>query len=346
MKKTSTLALAFLTSATVVFAQPTLRQSNTSPLPGEGFFGHIVDSAGLAGAQLSGPGVTWNFPVLAETGMDTNYYYNCGATPYCGSFLEGNIVSLIDSSFEYGESDSNSFSFMGWASSSGVNHFLGRQVWMVYPFTYGSSYKDTLSIVESVPGSYYDSIYVIDSFFADGYGTLILPTGTYTNVLRVHHISLELDSFRYSGLDSGSTYGRMDNYSWFDTSGFHNPLLSVGYDTSGSTTPYIYNAEYYSRAPMLPLELPNPSITDMSFSIYPNPTNDFMTITFTLTDNKPSTISLLDVVGRVVIAVNCDQLNTGTNKVVLSTTTVPPGIYIVKLQNSQDNLTHKVVITR
>ena len=346
MKKTLMLAGALSLLTIYSFAQPTLKQSTNSPVPGEGFFGHIIDSTGLGDAQQAGAGVTWNFPVLTENSRDTNYYYSCEATPFCDSFAGANIVSLIDSNFEYGVSESNRLSFMGWASSNGVNHFDGRQVLLAYPFTYGDSYKDTLSIVDSYPGVYYDSIFVIDSFFADGYGTLILPSGTFTNVLRIHRVSLQLDSFRYDGADSGSIYGRMDDYSWFDTTGFHNPLLSVGYDTSGSTTPYIYNAEYYTQAPPLALGLPAPGVNDISLSVYPNPANGVINVTFLRSDNEPLSVSLVDMLGRVIKTTTLDQLSEGASTVTLDVASVCPGMYIVKFQTAQDIFTRPVVVAR
>jgi hypothetical protein len=350
MKKISTLALAILGALATTYAQPTLRQATNSPVPGDGFYGHIVDPTGLTALPATGASVTWNYSVLTETGMDTNYYYACTSTPYCDSFPGNNIVSLIDSSFEYGVSDAAQLYFTGWENSSGVQRFIGRQLWLAYPFTYHSTVKDTFSFVESIPGIFFDSTTIFDSMVSDGYGTIVLPTGTFTNVLLLHHIYLEFDSTIISGFDSGATFGRADAYQWFDTSGFHNPLFIITYDTAGagSDTPYVTNAEYYAIAPPISaLGVNKPANIATALSVFPNPASGQVNATFSLTaDDKSASVTLTDVMGRVVSTISGDQLHSGMNAITFPTASVPPGMYIVRLQSAAGSATQKVVIER
>ena len=201
-------------------------------------------------------------------------------------------------------------------------------------------HKDTSTQVQSGFGIY---VYIktTDSFVADGYGTLILPAGTYPNVLRIHRTSVQSDSFNILGNPYVSTY-QTQSYEWYNTAGFHNPLLALVYDTAGTGGPYISNAEYYTALPGL--GIPGTALNNASLSVYPNPASGIINVDFALADNKNTTITLTDLTGRVVNFANCDNMGAGKHTVTFPTSALAPGMYMVRLQSNDGCATVKVVI--
>ncbi len=115
----------------------------------------------------------------------------------------------------------------------------------------------------------------IDSSIVDGYGTLILPSGTFTNVLRMHTFSKERDSVSGGGV---SATGR-ESYGW-SAPGFHFGLLSVGMDTTGGL--HVANVIYTagSGTPAA-LAIAKANDNQLSLEINPNPASEMLSIKFT-----------------------------------------------------------------
>jgi len=83
--------------------------------------------------------------------------------------------------------------------------------------------------------------------------------------------------------------------------------------------------------------------TDYAFNIYPNPTNDHVTIAFTVGIEEAYTIRLMDVTGRCVLQYALTS-TIGENQFQLNLSTVAKGIYMVILQNKDAVLQSKIVV--
>ncbi len=82
---------------------------------------------------------------------------------------------------------------------------------------------------------------------------------------------------------------------------------------------------------------------DYAFNVYPNPTNDHVTIAFTAGIEEAYTIRLMDVTGRCVLQYALTS-TIGENQFQLNLSTVAKGIYMVLLQNKDALLQSKIVV--
>jgi hypothetical protein len=177
---------------------------------------------------------------------------------------------------------------------------------------------------------------------ADAYGTLILPTGTYNNTLRVMTIDEELDSVFIGGIYVGKSYEiTRVQYSWYQADS-KNPLMSIElltnplsasvdtvayYMTSGS------NIQDYSYEPVSML------------TVYPNPAEDHLMVEYELSGNYITTISIVNQVGQLMHdrTINNEGIRSVSEKIDVSN--MPSGMYFVNVSCScGEQITKKFVI--
>lgn len=243
------------------FAQPVITSSTNSPLIGDVFYGFSCDTNGVT-AGSGGAGIVWDFSTLSPTIFDTVNFIACDSTPFCDSFVGSNIASgSFANGYTYFKSDTNALSNLGeFLVGSGFFKWDNPFDVLYYPISYNSQFIDTANNNSS-------GVFIVDSFICDGHGTLILPTGTYSNVLRLHKINI----VHYSS----SFQDRTENYIWLQQ-GFRHELLWLNYDTSGGSR-YLSSVYYYSNSP---LSIINKNKNIGEFNVYPNPANEKLEVDF------------------------------------------------------------------
>jgi hypothetical protein len=82
---------------------------------------------------------------------------------------------------------------------------------------------------------------------------------------------------------------------------------------------------------------------DQQFNIYPNPTNDYITIAFTAGSMDIYNIRFMDVTGRIIQSSNYTSV-VGENQYQLDLSSVAKGIYTIILQNKDAVLQSKIVV--
>ncbi len=346
------LFIALLFAANAI-AQPTLAASTTNPVAGNRFYGHYQDDTTGISKGASGPSVTWDLGHMDSTYTDTTLYLPCASTPFCDSFPGSTLASFDGSEYLYITTDAAKFAYSGvgeFASmSGGCVYYPNLQNLLAYPTTYGAVTAD--SFYSAQPTFQFYS-YGVDSFFADGYGTLILPSGTYDSVLRIHMINYETDSFDLGGFPDAIT-ARLDYYFWYRP-GFHNAMLEISYDTTGNNgIPYISDVEYYTRGidSTMSVDTTHPSgvvtiTNDAQVRVYPNPANNMVHISYVSPAAQPISISATDMLGRTAAAPKNEQLSTGINELDYDVSSLPPGMYYLKIKTTTGATTKKIVVER
>lgn len=331
MKKTVLSVIVSLASASALLAQPTLTAATNNPVPGESFYGHYQDTTLTPGAP-GGP-QTWDFSSLAATSMDTTSYYTCATTPACDSFPGTDIVQFDNTDYYYMDTSGNVLSMLG-AYTGGTNvHVGGHLGIMYYPLTYNATHVDTSSIVYDVFGmSFFHT--QIDSMVYDAYGTLTTPSGTYSNVVRVHAFNLSKDSSAFTGV----TTSLVEAYNWY-RAGFHNPILTYSIDTANGNY-----AEYYTQG--FTLGVDSKKVDAQAFKLYPNPAADVVNLEFSLSSTQSAAITLTDLSGRTIKTIGAGDLKAGFNQLTIATADLPAGMYLINLQSAQGNITRKVVVAK
>ncbi|MBX2905465.1 MAG: T9SS type A sorting domain-containing protein [Taibaiella sp.] len=321
MNKTILLCL-FLASTFAAFAQPTLTKAGNAPVAGDIFYGYSVDTAGVD-SGAAGASVTWDMSSLVKIDSDTTFFLNCAATPYCDSFPGANIVMRTDSDYSYGISGADGLQMIGAYSDTNYIHFTDPRKMTAYPFTYGSTFKDTSGMTFSIMGfDIYFNTY--NTVTADAWGTLKLPNGTFTNVLRVQTTTIQQDSSNFMGMPQVNR-SRTESYSWF-AAGIHTPLATLNYDTSGSGTWYLNDAKYYKATPPPPTTGIGDVASRGSINVYPNPAQGVVNIQFGENRDR-TTISVLDIAGRELLSSTSEH----TDHVTLPLNEIPTGTYLLRV---------------
>ncbi|MFZ5433622.1 MAG: T9SS type A sorting domain-containing protein [Calditrichota bacterium] len=105
---------------------------------------------------------------------------------------------------------------------------------------------------------------------------------------------------------------------------------------------------------MLRMELPAQSMVDPFFprpssfnlSIYPNPFNPTTTLSFTLPQSAPVTISIHNVLGQTVYEEHLGRLNAGEHQHFFNAKELPSGVYLARVQAGEVSQIRKMVLLK
>ena len=329
------LLLSVVITSFSAIAQPTITGAACNPVAGETFYGRFCDTAGVS-KGAAGAAVTWDFSTLNTTDYDTTAFIACTGTFYCDTF-PGSTLTTIDS--DYYITDTNRFAFNGYGSSSGSEYCPDPQDFLIYPMTFNSAKADTF--ITNQPGQSYS--HGVDSFYGDAYGTLILPTGTFHNVLRIHMVNFETDSFTFV-TPAVVLHTRSDLYFWCKP-GIHYPLLTMSYDTFGtaSLVPVLTDVEYFvfSAAGVGTVATNNTAI-----NIFPNPANSDVHVRLSLANGGQVSITATDILGRSAGITRTENANAGVNDISYDVSSLPNGMYILKIQTPSGTELKKIQVAR
>ena len=324
--KTCLLLLVFISNCVLAWAQPTLVFSNSSPVDGDAFAKHTCGVSAFTMGS-SGAFVTWNFSGLSSITTDTVIYAGCTGSAFCDSFTNAYVGSINGGNYQFFATDTNSFALAGVRITGGNIYYAAPRTKLFYPATFNAAVNTAYSFYRSGYSTYG---YGTDSIIADGYGTLVLPSGTYANVLRVHTISINIDSNIVGGIPSVDTF-RTDIYAWY-TPGFHNPLLTMLYDfTTLTSAPELAQIFYYTQLPEYT------GVADIkngnSLQVFPNPATDELTIQLNANNAHPSTIAIFNVAGRTVLI---QEATAGRSDIRLDVSSLQSGMYFLRISSSEN----------
>lgn len=86
----------------------------------------------------------------------------------------------------------------------------------------------------------------------------------------------------------------------------------------------------------------NDAAIENSLSIFPNPANDVVTVSATLTKVDDVTITIYDVTGRVIYSNELSDVATINNKIDVST--FAKGTYVLEVSTTEENIVRKIVV--
>ena len=179
MKKLFTSVTAAL-SLTALFAQPVLRSDSLHT--GLSFNLYSLSNINTANLTPAGANVTWDLSGSTATLAGTADLQDMSATTYGTAFPAANFAikftsggvsqySLFRVTSSIMEEVANN------VGASGQTSFINARTALVFPFTFNSSDSDLYQ------KSSQSTKYVTNKY--DSYGTLITPSGTYNNVVRI-----------------------------------------------------------------------------------------------------------------------------------------------------------------
>jgi len=303
MKKLVLLSLVIF--AITANAQPVLTAANTNPVIGDGFkwiYENNVSSLGNAGANQ-----TWDFSSMVASGL-TEYdtVIPAYAAPSAVDYPEANIAfhNLNYDYYSFDKACTDSLVFYGTKGLSFQDISTDPAKYLTYPFSFDSTFNDNQYSNDNSGGTLY---YTTGSrtVLADGYGTLILPTGTFSNVLRVKITG----SYYYSSSSNTNYY----TYYYFYLPGIHQPILTLG-KSGNNYAPLMLKivASGINETP----------ISSVKIKLFPDPANDNINIETSL----PASIEILNPEGQLLM-----EIKEVKNSFNLDISTFAKGLYYVKL---------------
>ena len=333
MKQTFTLLFALLS---VVFhltvqAQPILTVDNSAPKIGQEQSYEWVELNGLS-AGPSGENVTWDFSTITSPmfiGSMIGVLPN--ETPFGSLFPTADIAYDTDGSFAYYNLTPYSYNFLGYGGVDFEFIYSNPETQFVYPFTYGTSQTDAFfATVHWETGT--ETQYGTTTLIGDGYGTLILPSGSYSNVLRIRTITDYIDSTASGGFPN-MIHHFFDFYTWHSPT--EGPLLTLG----TTTTTFIGGTSSQSFAKLIHWSAVGiPNLQAEPLNVYPNPATEQLYIDLPTDVEQNATLNVYDLAGRRVKTTTVAQSERQT----ISVDELPTGTYMLTLRSADKVWRQKV----
>lgn len=297
---------SFVILAITANAQPVLTAANTNPVIGEGFqwiSANNVSSPGNAGANQ-----TWDFSSLVTiSGTQYDTVIPAYAAPSSSDYPDANIAiqNLNYNYYSFYKNCNDSFAYYGAKGLSWQRISTDPSKMLTYPFTYNSTFNDNYYFDENSGGTLF---YTTGSSvaLADGYGTLILPSGTFSDVLRV-----KTTGSTYYSSSSNTTY--YTSY-YFYLPGNHQPIFKLG-KSGSSYVPTILK--------MIVTGINETNISLAKIKLFPDPATNNITIETSL----PTSIEILNLEGQLLTDIK--ELNYSVN---IDISSYAKGLYIAKLK--------------
>ena len=193
-------------------------------------------------------------------------------------------------------------------------------------------------------------------FIIDGSGTLILPSGSFNNAVRMVNNAIRVDS---SGSETFTikTTTETTSYQWM-IPGQVGPIMTISYTEGQSESIVLGGDPTITEIPLTKSVIYNPApeaeitathefgqLSGVTFeSAFPNPTSGLITVDIMAEKNQSMNLKVSNLIGQVLIIENI-MLNVGGSQHQIDLSTLPEGAYLLSLSNEKGMATQKIVKT-
>ncbi|OFX82820.1 MAG: hypothetical protein A2W99_14250 [Bacteroidetes bacterium GWF2_33_16] len=255
---------------------------------------HYFNLTNNVDAGKSGAAIVWDFSKLETKSQLTSYMYDVAKTANGLDIPEANTVLEEFGVKFFFRSNGNIMEQYGTVTANTISKYDKPFVKMVFPFDYGDIYSGDFSGTIEGP-NFKQPIEGTYSLEADAYGTLIIPTGIYTNVLRIK--TYKEEHSKGSSCNCGTI-----SYKWYSKD-IRYPLLTIIQTQNSNGTATIRTA-YYSKYKLNEVvDKENLNLENISASIYPNPFTESFKIDYYIQKDSPVEIVIFDNSGRKVSSI-------------------------------------------
>jgi hypothetical protein len=352
-KKLNTFATTVLLSFLITghsYPQFTIT-SIYNPCVGDSTVSRYVDTTGIAPGE-AGANRIWNFANLIISGETSiEYFLSPSATPYYYLFPNSNMASIhlfnsIPTTHYFYISDTG-FVQLGWVDPQTIARFPNPFPRNLYPAYYGSQHINNYNFTitsENIT----EYIWGIKTQSCDGYGTIILPSGTYNNTLRIKTIDDEADTIRIGGVVISIYHNITTNYFWY-VQGYKFPVFVLSYAA--------YQNGYYKNAAYCLVNEPVgvkriTSDVPKNYYLYqnfPNPFNPSTIIRFRLKESGFVSLKIYDILGRETAILVNEKLQAGKYEIPYSVNlnnNLSGGVYFYRLEAGNYVQTRKMILLK
>ena len=337
-----TLLLLLFSFSNTSAQGPVLNGPDVNPQPGETFRYLVWDSAttNLYPIGGNGGGLTWDYSGATQSDTVDLESYSPSINANASYFPNADVlIKLVGNTTAVDFFEANA-SHWAWAGNSGFGDnvlvFNDVEEFLRFPMSFGTNYTDTFSAHElnTVTGDTVGTRTGTLSVDANTYGTLILPYGTFNDVLRV---SYEED---FTDLDSsGITTTLNSEFYFYYVEGYHQPIM-MRYEFF-----FLGVLVQYSR--MLSAQTVaahEPLLDQTSFFMYPNPTSEQVNLRYVMENAGEVSLRVVDLQGKVVHAENHGKQTTGPHELSVDLNAVPAGLYMLQLQAGESKAIRRLQV--
>ncbi len=257
----------------------------------------------------SGENIIWDFSGLEKTNEFTGFINSSYHSVNSQIFPQANIELKEFNNRFYFKTADNRVEQVGFASED--NHFVNIYdkpfIQMFYPFTMGDHFEGTYgglyktgTVTNAIKGNY--------EVVADAYGKLILPDNFIVdNVLRVKTIK----NYTYVMIGFDHLY-EIVTYRWY-CDWYRYPLLVLIRIKSSinQSTSITYQAAFNNQLSLPAIKIDREISGEKLFEIYPNPTDNILTIRYQVKDNGRVCFILYDLSGAEVKVLYDENMTSG-----------------------------------
>jgi hypothetical protein len=322
--------------------------SSYSPVAGDTLKSKDVDTTGISPGP-GGENQIWDFSgavILAD--LFTETYLIPSATPYYSQFPNSNAASVNSNTppvyHYYLNADTGSF-VLGYVQSPAVMRYYDLLSRMPYPISYPTVLSKPYYGV-SEWGNISKHFSGTRTFTCDGYGTIILPIGTFNNVLRIKTVDDVYDTTFSGGIVVGTSHEVVTYHQWF-RAGFKFPVFSIVEITPSQNPAWKLVVIEQKNIPIGIIKLSNNiPIKHRLYENYPNPFNSQTKIKFDISTKLFVRITIYEVNGRMIETLVNDTLSAGTYTAVWDAGSYASGIYFCKIEAESFVSTQKMVLIK
>ena len=330
------IGLSVLTIAGI--AQPTLTSANTNGVIGDQFnfqSGSWINQGGSGASQ------TWNFlAVTASTAAVSASSISAVTSGNAANFPNAN--QQLNTGANAGMNKVSSTTSQNYGTVSGTVNIVysDPEDQMRYPFSMGSSYSDPF-YATFTNGGYNFFRKGTTSLNADAYGTLQLPGGTYSNVLRIHLTQIYTDSTNITpGPGPYVISYNNDMYMWYLPNN-HQPIFSTyAISLNGGAPQKASNTLVNATNGISEI-----STSVKSLNFYPNPNSgSTLNLDLNLNNTIKYNVIIIDNLGREVLKTESTNGFAGYNFNTIDISSIENGIYHFEIVSENLKLVSKKII--
>lgn len=322
--------------------------SSYNPVTGDTLKSKSVDTSGIYPGQ-GGENQTWNFSnAVLLTELFTEIYLVPSSTPYYNQFPNSNAASINSNTppvyHYYLNADTGSF-VLGYVQSPALMSYYNPLPRMLYPMSYlvvlNKSYygvSNQGNIIKHFRGT--------RTFTCDGYGTIILPIGTFNNVLRIKTVDDVYDTTFSGGIVVGTSHEVVTYQQWYRT-GFKFPVFSIVEIIPSQNPAWKVVVIEQSNTPIGIIQLSNKlPAQHRLYENYPNPFNTQTKIKFDIASELFVRITIYEANGRMIETLVNDTLSEGSYAAVWNAGSYASGVYFCKFEAGNYTSTRKMVLLK
>lgn len=336
--KTFLLASLSIFTVTLLNSQAVI-DAGLIPADGDKWEVEFVDAAnfqpGAAGANLS-----WDFSGIDRSQAQTLTFEIVPLMDAVGSNLFPNADFCWHlqgfNFYNYYQANTDSMSLLGVvAAGSGqeinfLTTFSRPEDVIRFPLSFQDSYGYTSAFTSGIPGSITFEGQRTGTVEVDGYGTIITPFGTYTNVLRIKIV--EQDNLS-NAVET--------QYAWLQADNF-TPLMVYNTSTDPEEMPSLYYARPVVVSDIRALQ----TSTDLDVKILGNPSKHMLNISIDSEEIlRAFQVQLITTDGKVIHTDTHPSPYAKKQQIAIPVQNLPSGLYFVRIVHANKS-TQKTWIKR